>query len=205
MVVLYHVVALPVLPYAYDGLEPWLSRDSVRLHRVLHERYVARTNTLIRGTPLEGQAVEWVVAAGALRWETHGDPILYEQSAQVANHDFFWRCMKPGGGDASRNIPKRLRSELPAIEDFKAAEAALFGSGWLWLFRNREGDLRLKAMPNADRPPGVPILVIDLWEHAFWNDYPTRRGEWVEAFLHWLVDWDTVEEQLSQLPPAAAP
>ena len=64
MVVLYHVVALPVLPYPYDGLEPWLSRESVRLHRVLHERYVARTNTIIRGTPLEGQSVEWVVAAG---------------------------------------------------------------------------------------------------------------------------------------------
>ena len=157
MVVLYHVVALPVLPYPYDGLEPWLSRESVRLHRVLHERYVARTNTIIRGTPLEGQAVEWVVAAGIEQWELDGNPTLYEQAAQVANHDFFWRCLKPNGGDVSRNIPKRLRRELPAAQGNAECRAA---SGDPDPGHRLVGACVLEQLPDAARGVGrgVPVL-----------------------------------------------
>ena len=130
---------------------------------------------------------------------------MFNNAAQVWNHTFFWNGMKPGGGGAptgaiAEKIDGRSAASEKFVEDFKAAAVGRFGSGWAWLVSDN-GELKIVSTPNAEMPaaPGVtPLLVVDVWEHAYYLDYQNLRPVYVQTFFDKLVNWDFVNENLAK-------
>ena len=185
---------LPPLPWAEDALEPVTSARTIGFHYGKHHRaYVDNLNKLVAGTDLEGRSLEEVIGAVA------GDPAkagVFNNAAQVWNHSFFWRSMKPGGGGVpSGALADKIAATfggLPAcVEQFKAAAVGRFGSGWAWLVDDA-GALKIVTTANAEMPapPVKPLLTCDVWEHAYYLDFQNRRPDFVQAFWDSLVDWD---------------
>jgi Fe-Mn family superoxide dismutase len=196
------VISLPPLPYAEDALEPHYSARTISFHYGKHHKaYVDNINKLIAGTELDGKPLEEIVTASA------NDPARvgwFNNSAQVWNHSFFWRCMKPGGGmrpqgSLATRIDATFGSYAKFAEQFKSAAAGRFGSGWGWLVVEA-GVLKIVTTPNADTPMvhgQTPLLTIDVWEHAYYLDYQNRRADFIQAFLDNLVNWDFVAANLT--------
>ncbi|MFC4351195.1 superoxide dismutase [Fodinicurvata halophila] len=194
---------LPNLPYAQDALEPYYSERTLSFHHGKHHQaYVTKTNELVSGTELEGKSIEDVVKAA----KSSNNKMLFNQSAQVWNHTFFWHCMKPGGGgkpngDVAAKIEEAFGSPEKFVEDYKASAAGNFGSGWTWLVLEG-GKVRIVNTDDADTPlvydGQTPLLTIDVWEHAYYLDYQNRRPDFVQAFFDHLVNWDFVNENLSK-------
>jgi Fe-Mn family superoxide dismutase len=185
---------LPPLPWAEDALEPVTSARTIGFHYGKHHRaYVDNLNKLVAGTELENRRLEEVIGAVA------GDPAkagVFNNAAQVWNHSFFWRSMKPGGGGVpSGALADKIAATfggLPAfVEQFKAAAVGRFGSGWAWLVDDA-GALKIVTTANAEMPapPVKPLLTCDVWEHAYYLDFQNRRPDFVQAFWDSLVDWD---------------
>lgn len=175
------------MPYPEDALEPFLSAENLRFHRRKHERYVARTNDLVRGTSLAKMSTNAIVlhARQALHqpraeraWQ------VYEQASQAWNHTMMWLSMRPPTTADPPPEADRL------AERWMEAAKSVFASGWVWLVL-RDGDLDVEATADADRPAsGEPVLVMDAWEHAFYMDYPDAKDEYVEAWWDRLANWD---------------
>jgi Fe-Mn family superoxide dismutase len=190
---------LPPLPYHIDALEPYMSRRTLAAHHGQHHAaYVEKTRTLTRGTPLESAALEQIVVASASQ-----NTRLFNASAQAWNHTFFWYGMRAGGGGAAygpiaASIESSFGSQSAFSQQFITAASDLFGSGWLWLALEGE-QLRIVSTTNAGTPLGsgqVPLLTLDLWEHAYYLDYEHRRLDYIAAFLAHLIDWDSVNRRL---------
>lgn len=194
-------VTLPELPYSKDALEPHISSKALEFHHGKHHNaYVTNINKLIAGTPMENLSLEDIILKSAK------DPAMtgvFNNSAQVWNHTFYWNCMKKNGGGKpsgkiSAEIDKAFGSFDKFIEELKNAAATQFGSGWAWLVK--EGDtLKIMKTSNADTPMvhGVKaLLTIDVWEHAYYLDYQNRRPDYIAAFFENLVNWDFVESQM---------
>lgn len=188
-------IELPPLPWAADGLQPYISAETIQYHYGKHHRaYVDKVNAMIKGTDLEGRNLEHVIT------ETAGNPELqavYDNAAQAWNHTFFWNSMKPRGGVPPKGVLEgKIVASFGTYEEFKRAFAnkatALFGSGWVWLVL--DGDkLEILQTSNAENPitmARVPLLTLDVWEHAYYLDYRNRRGEFVDAYLERLMNWD---------------
>ncbi len=192
---------LPPLPYADDALEPHYSAKTFSFHHGKHHKaYVDNLNKLIAGTELEKKTLEEIILASA------GDPAkagLFNNSAQVWNHTFFWNCMKPGGGGAPggvllEKIEAAFGSYAAFAEQFKAAAVGRFGSGWAWLVLDG-GALKIVSTSNAETPMTqgqTALLTVDVWEHAYYLDYQNRRPDFVQVFLDKLVNWDFVASNL---------
>ncbi len=190
---------LPDLPYALDALEPAISRETMALHHGRHHAgYVRNLNQLIDGTLLADFSLEEIIVASQRRAE---GPALFNNAGQHWNHSEFWRMLKPGGGGVS--LPGRLKLQLDAdfgsFDGFRAAflETAKgrFGSGWAWLVMDPSGRLVTVSTANGANPlvtGQIPILGVDVWEHAYYLDYRNRRAAYVEAVLDDLVNWDYV-------------
>ena len=197
-------LALPPLSYDYDALEPFISTATLKLHHGVHHRgYLERVNALVRGTALENLPLEEIVRRSRLDGAPRG---LFNSAAQAWNHAFYWHSMRPAG--APRGPAAALAGRIAAdfgdqarfADAFKAAALAQFGSGWAWLME-RDGRLRIEATANAENPVGrggVPLLVLDVWEHAYYLDYQARRGEYLTAVLDHLLDWDFAERNLQE-------
>jgi Fe-Mn family superoxide dismutase len=193
---------LPPLPYPLAALEPAISRRTLELHYHKHHAgYVDKLNELVAGTPLAGLGLEEVIrrtaADGAQRQ-------VFENAAQAWNHAFFWSSMTPGGGSPGGALGEKLRADLGGIDAFRklflTAAAARFGSGWVWLVLDRER-LAVVHSANAENPlvhAMTPLLVCDVWEHAYYLDYQHRRADYVKAFLDHLVDWRRAEAALER-------
>jgi Fe-Mn family superoxide dismutase len=191
---------LPPLPYAEDALEPDYSARTISFHYGKHHKtYVDTLNKLVDGTDLADKSLEDVIAAVAGKADKQA---VFNNAAQVWNHTFFWNCMKPGGGGAPAG-PIAAKIEAYGgyekfAEDFKTAAATRFGSGWGWLVLDA-GKLKIVSTPNAEQPVGVtPLLVVDVWEHAYYLDYQNLRPVYVQTFLEKLVNWDFVNENLAK-------
>jgi len=194
--------ALEPLPYALDALEPAVSAKTLEFHYGKHHRgYVDALNRVIAGTAWAGLPLEKVLAASA------GAPdgaAVFNNAAQAWNHAFFWRCMKPGGGGKpAGRLLESLERAFGSFDRFKAefsaAGLAQFGSGWVWLVQEADGGLAIVKTANADTPAargGHPLLVCDVWEHAYYLDYQNRRGDFVQAFLEHLANWDFAASRL---------
>ena len=192
---------LAPLPYGHDALEPYLSSQTLHLHHGKHHQtYVTNLNNLTKDTPLADLSLEQVVKTTVGKPEQQG---LFNNAGQVYNHDLFWRSMKKNGGGA---IPSELESRLIAdfgsVDKFKEAfhQAGLtqFGSGWAWLVVDG-GKLAITKTGNADTPLAhgkTPLLVADVWEHAYYVDYQNRRADYLKAFLESLVDWEAAAARL---------
>jgi len=186
---------LPPLPYAEDALAPHISARTLQFHHGKHHKaYVDKANELIAGTALEtASPVEVIRAARA-----EGNDKLFNNAAQAWNHEFLWQSMAPDGGGAPDGALKAaIDSDLGGIEqfnsDFKAAAVAQFGSGWAWLVRDA-GKLRIVTTHDADTPIAhdgqVPLLTLDVWEHAYYLDWQNARPDYAGAFLANLVNWE---------------
>ncbi len=189
------------LPYAHDALEPHISKRTMEFHHDKHHKaYVDKTNELIAGTALESTPLEEIV----LKAHQDKDTMLFNQSGQVWNHDFFWNSMTPGGGGKPKgDILARLEKDFGGYEDFakafKAKATGQFGSGWAWLVQGKDGKLTAVNTPNgtpAFVEHGTPLLTIDVWEHAYYLDYQNRRPDFVDVFLNSLANWDLAASRL---------
>lgn len=190
---------LPPLPYSDDALEPHMSAKTFSFHYGKHHQaYVTNLNKMIEGTDFAGKSLEDIIKSS--------DGGVFNNSAQVWNHTFFWHSMSPNGGGAPTGaiadaINKDFGSYDKFKEEFAAAGATQFGSGWAWLV-SKGGKLEVRKTPNAETPiteDGVtPILTIDVWEHAYYLDYQNARPKFIETFLDKLVNWDFANENLAK-------
>jgi Fe-Mn family superoxide dismutase len=183
---------LPALPYAREALAPHMSAETFDYHYAKHHQaYVTNLNNLIKGTEFENAKLEDIIkkAAGG----------IYNNAAQVANHTFFWSCMKPqGGGAPSGALADAINKKWGSLDEFKKAfqtsAVGNFGSGWTWLVKKADGSLDIVNLGAAGTPlksgEGKPILTVDVWEHAYYIDYRNARPKYVETFLTHLVNWD---------------
>jgi superoxide dismutase, Fe-Mn family len=201
-------ITLPPLPYALDALEPHLSRRTLATHHGNHHgAYVAKTRALIQRTPLESASLEDVVRSSAQQ-----DQVLFNASAQAWNHEFYWRSMCPGGGGEARGaiaqlIEESFGSQRAFSQQFVTVAGDQFGSGWAWLVLE-DGRPRITATSNAQTPlitTQVPLLTIDVWEHAYYLDYQQRRLDYIAAFLGHLIDWDFANQNLARQIAAGVP
>jgi Fe-Mn family superoxide dismutase len=192
---------LPVLPYADDALEPYYTAHTFSFHYGKHHKaYVDNLNKLIAGTDLEGKSLEDVIRVSAADSSKAG---VFNNSAQVWNHTFFWRSMKPGGGgkpmgDVLAKLEAAFGTYESFVEQFKTAAVGRFGSGWCWLVLEN-GALKIVSTPNADTPlvhGQKPLFTVDVWEHAYYLDYQNKRADYVQAFFDHLINWDFVKENL---------
>lgn len=188
-------VTLPALPYDKSALEPHISARTLEFHHGKHHNaYVVKTNELIAGTPLEGKSLEEIIVAS---WEQKNQG-LFNNSAQVWNHTFFWNSMKPNGGGTPTGkladaIVRDFGSFEKFAEEFKNAGMTQFGSGWAWLVADKSGKLSVTKTPNAELPlvtGNTAILTCDVWEHAYYLDYQNRRPDFLQTFLDKLVNWE---------------
>lgn len=192
---------LPDLPYPQNALEPHMSANTLGFHHGKHHKaYVDNLNKLLDGNPLAGKSLEEVIKASAGDAAKAG---IFNNSAQVWNHTFFWNCMKPnGGGNPTGKIADKINADFGSFdkfkEEFKTAATTQFGSGWAWLVLDA-GKLKTTKTANADLPlvhGQTAILTCDVWEHAYYLDYQNRRPDFVETFLTKLVNWDFANKNL---------
>ncbi|MCK0506313.1 superoxide dismutase [Aromatoleum anaerobium] len=183
---------LPQLPYAKDALAPHISAETMEFHYGKHHQaYVTNLNNLIKGTEFENLDLEAIVKKAPAGG-------IYNNSAQVWNHTFFWNCMKPsGGGEPAGSLADAIKAKWGSFEDFKKAfttsAVGNFGSGWTWLVKKADGSVDIVNMGAAGTPLTTgdkPLLCIDVWEHAYYIDYRNRRPDFVAAFLNNLANWD---------------
>jgi len=188
---------LPTLPYAQDALAPHISAETLEYHYGKHHKtYVDNLNKLVDGTDNASKSLEEIIMSS--------EAGLFNNSAQVWNHTFFWNCLTPNGGGApTGELADRINSSFGSYEDFKAqiTEAGLtqFGSGWAWLVEDGSG-LSIMKTPNADLPmkhSAKALFTIDVWEHAYYIDYRNARAKFIEVVLDNLVNWDFVAANLA--------
>jgi Fe-Mn family superoxide dismutase len=192
---------LPPLPYSKNALAPYISEQTIDFHYGKHHQtYVTNLNNLLQGTENESKTLEEIVNMSFAKPDMVG---VFNNSAQVWNHTFFWNCMKAnGGGVPTGRIAEKINMTFGSYENFAAEfkQAALgqFGSGWAWLVQ--EGDvIKITKTANADLPMvhgQTALLTCDVWEHAYYLDYQNRRADFVQTFLEHLVDWDFVNTNL---------
>lgn len=194
-------ISLPDLPYSRDDLAPYISENTLNIHYGKHHTaYVDNLNKLIEGTDLAGKSLEDIIVKVA---NDANNVAIFNNAAQVWNHTFYWKSMVPGGGGTpSGNIADKLQTDFGGYEKFaeqlKKAALAQFGSGWAWLVLNA-GKLEVVKTSNADTPIAhglKPLMTVDVWEHAYYLDYQNRRGDYLNAFLNNLINWDFVNIQL---------
>lgn len=194
---------LPPLPYADTALEPHMTAKTFSFHHAKHHQaYVTNLNNLVKDTPLADASLEEVIKASAGDAAKAG---IFNNAAQVWNHTFFWNSMKPnGGGKPTGAIAAKIDADLGGydkfVEQFKAAGATQFGSGWAWLVVEG-GKLKVTKTGNADTPMvhgQTALLTIDVWEHAYYLDYQNRRPDFIAAFLDHLVNWDFANANLAK-------
>ena len=182
----------PTLPYATDALAPAISRETVEFHYGKHEKaYIDNLNKLIIGTGFEDDELEDVIR------RTEG--ALFNNASQAWNHIFYFFSFSPdGGGEPDGELRQAINEQFGSFEAFKKdfvdAGVKIFGSGWIWLARDEDGKLFIVPKSNAGNPltDGLtPVLVFDVWEHAYYLDYQNRRAEALERLWD-IVDWDIV-------------
>lgn len=188
------IFELEKLPYSMDALEPFISKTTLEFHYGKHHQtYVNNLNKLIVGTEFENSKLEEIVlkSKGA----------IFNNAAQVWNHTFYWNGLSPKSslkpqGELLEAIEKEFGSFEAFKEKFTNASLNLFGSGWSWLVKDKDGKLEIVQTSNAENPilqGKTPIFVCDVWEHAYYIDQKNKRAAYVEAFWN-LVDWKKAEE-----------
>ena len=183
---------LPALPYAMDALAPTISQETLEYHYGKHHKaYVDNLNNLIKGGEFENSTLEEIVK------KSSGG--IFNNSAQVWNHTFYWNSMSPtGGGAPTGALADAINAKWGSFDNFKAefskTAVTTFGSGWAWLVKTPAGELELVSTSNAATPlttDNKALLTCDVWEHAYYIDYRNARPKYVESFWN-LVNWDFV-------------
>ena len=187
------------LPYAYDALSPVISEETMHYHHDKHYvGYVNKLNELIAGTPFEGESLEDIIMTS--------DRSIFNNAAQVWNHEFFFEQLSPDPAvRPSGELLEAVTHQFGSVEAVRAAmdEAAvnLFGSGWVWLVVDDDGELSILSTRNAGLPMRhglTPLLAMDVWEHAYYLDYRNMRKNSVEDFWK-ILDWRVIDERYNRI------
>ena len=196
-------LVLPPLPYAENALEPIITAKTMSFHYGKHHKaYVDNLNKLIAGTEYAALSLEKIITSTAGKPEKAA---IFNNAAQNWNHTFYWKSMSPkGGGEPPAALKSKIEAAFGSVDACKkelaGAAVAQFGSGWAWLVL--EGDkLKVVKTANADIPmtKGLkPVLVIDVWEHAYYLDYQNRRADYVNAMLDKLINWEFALQNASE-------
>lgn len=192
---------LPALPYAKDALAPHISENTLDFHHGKHHNaYVVNLNNLLDDG--DSRSLEDIMN------DTAGDASkagVFNNAAQIWNHTFYWHSMSPNGGGApTGDIADKINADFGSyekfVEEFKAAGATQFGSGWAWLVLDG-GKLKVTKTGNAGCPlteGQTPLLTMDVWEHAYYLDFQNRRPDYIATFLESLVNWDFANKNLAE-------
>src|SRR5574344_655015 len=185
---------LPALPYSSDLLAPTMSQETLNFHHGKHHlAYVNNLNNLVKGTRYETMDLEAIVR--------ESDGAIFNNAAQVWNHTFFFEQFKTTGCEAKGNVRTAIEKKWGSFDAFKTefnnAGATLFGSGWVWLVKDANGNLEIVKESNAGNPltKGLkPLLTFDVWEHAYYLDYQNRRADYLNALWN-IIDWKVIESR----------
>lgn len=193
------MIELPQLPYKRDALEPHISQKTIDFHYGQHHAgYVKNLNNLIENTPFDKMSLEEIIK--------NSSGSIFNNAAQVWNHTFYWNCMTPENDTTPPIIlMKAIEDNFEGYENFKQIfikqAATLFGSGWLWLVKDKDGKLSLLQTSNAETPlthEGLtPLLTCDVWEHAYYLDQQNLRLAYLNEFWH-VINWRFVERKLTE-------
>jgi len=192
---------LPELPYAKDALAPHMSSETLDFHYGKHHAaYVKKTNELLEGKgDLSGASLTDVIRSAS----GSGDKKLFNNSAQIWNHSFFWQCLAPEGQKPSGKLLELIEQGFGGVDPMlqKLGDEAVnhFASGWAWLVLDRD-QLKITSLHDADTPVAhdgmVPLFTLDVWEHAYYIDYRNERPRFVTSVLSNIVNWDFVAQNL---------
>jgi superoxide dismutase, Fe-Mn family len=192
---------VPPLPYDYNALEPTIDEQTMQLHHDKHHQaYVDKANAALEGTDLDGKPIEEVLKDLSQVPEDKRGAVRNNGGGHY-NHSLFWEAMGPGkggapSGDLAGAIDEAFGSFDSFKEQFEAAGAGQFGSGWAWLVSDG-GSLKVRSSANQDNPVSdgqVPLLGNDVWEHAYYLKYQNKRPDYLKAWWD-VVDWDKVAER----------
>ena len=193
-------IAFTALPFKTDALEPFMSKKTLETHYGKHHKnYVDTLNQLISKMPLDDLGLEEIMR------DTHEkQPKIFNNAAQVWNHEFFWKSLAPAMRP-SHSLRSAFQKSFGSLEKFKdeftEKAGAHFGSGWAWLVMDKDDQLQIRTLGNAENPlllGETPLLTCDVWEHAYYLDYQNRRPEFLGGFWS-IVNWDFVEEGITRL------
>ncbi len=193
-------ITLMPLPFSMDALEPAISAETLEFHHGKHHKgYVKKTEELIAGTDLEDQPIEAIVAAARMS----NDTALFNQAAQVWNHGFYWASLNPEKSNPSVGLAEAIGEAFGShdqmIDTLVEAATGQFGSGWAWLIANGDRVL-IDTTPNADQPTDSasrPLLVIDVWEHAYYIDRRNDREAYLKAIAN-IMNWQFASENFDR-------
>ena len=197
---------LPPLPYAYDALEPTISKETMTFHHDKHHAaYTNKLNEFVAADPkLEGKSIEDIL--GMISQLPTG---VRNNGGGYWNHDFFWNTMKQGGGQPSGKLAEAIDRDFGGLDklkdEFNTKGAGQFGSGWAWVIVDASGALKVTSTPNQDNPlmddakeKGTPVLGNDVWEHAYYLTYKNDRPGYLKAWWD-IVNWDVVGERYAKV------
>jgi Fe-Mn family superoxide dismutase len=197
-------IQLPALPYSLDALEPVISKQTLEHHYLKHHQtYVTKLNELIKATSYADMSLEEIIFESFENKNEIEDKKIFNNAAQVWNHTFYWSSMTPNREKASKKIEDLIAKNFGSIDEFhkKFSEAGknLFGSGWIWLVKEEDGSLAIVPKENAGTPltdGQTPLLVCDVWEHAYYLDQQEKRADYLDEFKN-ITNWSFVEKNLS--------
>lgn len=190
-----HKFQLMTLPYELNALEPVISAETMSLHHGKHLRaYVTNLNKLVPGSKYEQMSLEEIVA--------NADGAIFNNAGQTLNHNLYFTQFSPnGGGVPAGELAKAIEAQWNSFEKFKEdfvkSASSLFGSGWTWLSKDKAGKLYITQEPNGGNPVShglIPLLGIDVWEHAYYVDYRNDRAAHLKAVWN-IIDWNVVNER----------
>jgi superoxide dismutase, Fe-Mn family len=191
------------LCYPYDALEPYIDAATMEIHHSKHYRaYYDNFMKAIAGTSMENESLEEIFKrTGQL------SAAIRNNGGGYYNHNVFWANLSPEGGEPSDELKMSVESTFGSWDQFKAefnkAALSVFGSGWAWLILNAEGKVEISTTPNQDNPlmdivpkKGLPLLALDVWEHAYYLNYQNRRVAYIEAFWN-VINWNEVNNRFA--------
>lgn len=193
---------LPDLPYAKDALEPHIDSQTMTIHHDKHHNgYTTKLNNAIEGTDLEGKSINDILTGLDMT-----NNAVRNNGGGFYNHSLFWEVMSPnGGGEPTGAVADAIKEAFGSYDEFKekfsAAAKTRFGSGWAWLCVHSGGKVEVCSTPNQDNPMmpgigcgGIPILGLDVWEHAYYLKYQNKRPDYVSAFFN-VINWEEVNKR----------
>ena len=196
---------LPDLPFPKDALAPHMSAETLDFHHGKHHKaYVDKTNAQISAKGLADKGLEDASLLDVIKAaKDKGDKKLFNNAAQIWNHSFFWQCLAPAGstklsGDLKAMVERDFGSADAMLEKLATESADHFGSGWGWLVLDND-KLKVTSLHDADTPAVhdlVPLLTLDVWEHAYYIDYRNERPKFLKSVLDNIIDWDFVAKNL---------
>ncbi|MBN8538173.1 MAG: superoxide dismutase [Deltaproteobacteria bacterium] len=186
------------LPFETNALEPYISARTMTFHHDKHyKKYIETLNVLMAKSVLSYDSLKETLI------KSHDiDIAIYQNAAQAWNHEFYWKCLSPAKLQPTNKVLETLEEQFGSVQEFKEnfnqAALTLFGSGWVWVIGNMNGDIEIKGLENAENPltsGQVPLLVCDVWEHAYYLDYQNDRTKYMSQFWE-ILNWKFFEKNI---------